>query len=25
VLDFVGDPSGSRTRVTDVRGRCPNH
>src|ERR1700730_8657833 len=20
-----GDPSGSRTRVPDVRGRCPNH
>ena len=25
VLDFCGDPSGSRTRVPDVRGRCPNH
>ncbi len=24
-IDFIGDPSGSRTRVTDVRGRCPNH
>jgi hypothetical protein len=22
---FGGDPSGSRTRVPDVRGRCPNH
>jgi hypothetical protein len=26
--DFVendGGPNGIRTRVTDVRGRCPNH
>ncbi len=22
---LLNDPSGSRTRVTDVRGRCPNH
>ncbi len=22
--DHLGDPSGNRTRVTDVRGRCPN-
>src|SRR5271166_5054010 len=25
LLIFAGDPSGSRTRVPDVRGRCPNH
>jgi hypothetical protein len=25
VLELFGDPSGSRTRVPDVRGRCPNH
>src|SRR5208282_3051648 len=24
-LRSSGDPSGSRTRVPDVRGRCPNH
>lgn len=24
-LISFGDPSGSRTRVPDVRGRCPNH
>jgi integrase len=24
-LNLLGDPSGSRTRVPDVRGRCPNH
>ena len=22
-LEFFGGPNGSRTRVTDVRGRCP--
>jgi hypothetical protein len=25
LLILFGDPSGSRTRVPDVRGRCPNH
>ena len=24
VIDFYGGPNGIRTRVTDVRGRCPS-